>query len=353
MQASGGDAGLTYSALDDRATLDALITSEGVIGLSSLEVTQRAAGADFSCDVSTGFCVILGDDVPLQGKYLCQNTAVVNLAIPTPPLSGSLIHRVIARVKDKTHNGSWSTYEWTLEVLADVGGGTPALPDTAITLALVTVAVGDPNVDDDSINNQRQVAEMRPTRPHVVFADDERPPNPRVGDRVHRGDRSPIEEVWDGTSWRMDASAARIYKDRSSDATGRTSTSLSADDVLTVTLIPQVTYRGVLVLKYTADAAGDFKWDLVLPTGGTIEGAAQGLPAASTGASGVVTLDAYTEASTSIGGGSGATAMTIEVEIKFWSGDGGTAAIHWCRDGATGTTVLKGGSWLDFIPVGT
>jgi hypothetical protein len=88
MQASGGDAALSYSALDARALLDALILTEGVIGLTSLAVTQRGAGANFSVDVATGFACITGDDVALQGKYLVQSTAVTNLAIASPPGSG-------------------------------------------------------------------------------------------------------------------------------------------------------------------------------------------------------------------------------------------------------------------------
>ncbi len=352
MQASGGDSALTYSGLEDRSLLDMLILSEGVIGLSSLKVSQRGAGANFSVDVSAGFCAITGDDVALQGKYVCQNTAVVNLAIASPPVSGSRIHRVIARIKDKTHNGGWSTYEWTLEVLADVGSGTPVQPDSAITLALVTVNFNDTATTDARINDQRLSALLWPTRPHAVSTDAGRPQNPQVFETVGRTDRAPLREVWDGSVWRMDSSAAAIYKDRSADDAGRTSTSLADDDTLSVTLLANVTYELSAVWIYTADAAGDFKWKLIVPASGTINGSAIGLPAASTGASGNVTVDQFTEGSTPIGGGSGATVMTVTVTAKVWSGSGGTFKLQWCRDGGTGTTILKQHSYMRLVPVG-
>ncbi len=352
MQAGGGDTAISYSALDVRSIFDALIQSEGVIGLTSLKVSQRGAGANFSVDVATGFCAVGGDDVALQGKYLCQNTAVVNLAIASPPVSGSRIHRVIARIKDKLHNGSWSTYEWTLEVLADVGSGTPALPDSAITLALVTVASGASNVVDANITDQRSSALLWPTRPHAVGTDAGRPQNPVVFENVGRTDRAPLREVYDGTAWRMDSSAATIYKDRGSDDAGRTSTTLADDDTLSVTLLAAVTYELSAIWIYTADAAGDFKWKLIPPSGGTINGSAIGLPAASTGTSGSVTVDQFTEGSTLIGGGSGATIMTVTVQAKVWSGSGGTFKLQWCRDGGTGTTVLKQHSYMTLRPVG-
>jgi hypothetical protein len=353
MQAGGGDAVIEFSGLDYRAVFDAMIQAEGYIGPTSLKVVQRGAGANFSVDVLAGFEVIQGDDTALQGKYLCENTATYNVPLPSPPVSGSRIHRIIARIKDKLHNGSdWSTYEWTISYLEDTGSGTPALPASAITLALVTIASGASNVTDANINQQRQTALMWPTRPHLAASTADYPPNPRVGERVHRSDISPIEFVYDGSAWRMDGSAARIYKDRSADATGRTATVLSADDQLTVTLLAGVTYRGTLVLPYTADAAGDFKWKLVPPAGGTINGSAMSLPAAATGASGNVTLDQYTEASSPIGGGSGATQMTVTVQVKMWSGSGGTCAVHWCRDGGTGTTTLLAGAFMDLTPVG-
>lgn len=157
-QPATGDAAITYAANDERLSLvQALFRVEGVIDpqLGYLKVSQRAAGANFSVDINTGWCVIDGDDVSLQGSYLCTSSAVENRTIPAAPGSGTRVHRVIARVKDKLHNASWTTYEWTIDVLADVGSGTPAEPATAITLALVSVSAGQSSVTNANITDKR------------------------------------------------------------------------------------------------------------------------------------------------------------------------------------------------------
>jgi len=354
MQASGGDAALTYSGLDIRSIFDALVVSEGAIGLGSLRVSQRAAGANFSVDVAAGFCVIQGDDVALQGKYLCQADAVENLAIPSPPASGSMIHRVIARVKDKTHNGTWTTYEWTLEVLPDLGlgAGTPALPDTAITLALVTVASGATNVVDGNISNQPVNAFLWPTRPHQVGSDAARPPNPALFERVGRTDKAPIEQVWDGAVWRLDASAALLFKERTSDLSRTSTTTLADDTELTTTLLAGTVYKFDALLLYTASTAGDFQFQFVVPAGGSLNAAAHALPSGSTGASGVVSLDRMVESAAFIGGGSGTTVMTARVFGKVWSNAGGTFKLQWAQGTSDGTaTILKQNSFMTLIPI--
>lgn len=354
MQASGGDPEIEYSGLDIRAMLDALIISEGVVGLGSLRVSQRGAGATMSVDVAAGFCVITGDDVSLQGKYLCQNTAVVNLVIPSPPASGSMIHRVIARVKDKTHNGSWSTYEWTMEVLPDLGlgAGTPALPASAITLALVTVASGATSVVDANITGQATNAFLWPTRPHQIASDVTRPPGPVVFETIGRTDKAPIREVYDGTNWRIDASAAAIFKERSSDLSRTSTTTLADDTELTATLLAGVVYKCEALLIYTASTAGDFKFQFVVPASGSFNAASHALPSGSTGNTGTVSLDLQVESSAFVGGGSGATVMTVKVFAKVWSGSGGTFKLQWAQGTSDGTaTILKQNSFMTLIPV--
>lgn len=142
MQPSSGDAAITYSAQQDRAgLLSAVFSREGVLDVDAgqLKLSQRAAGANFSIDVATGRCAIVGDDASDQGTYLCTSTTVLNIATPVKPTSGSRRHRVIARVRDKFHNGSWTTYEWVIEILPDTGSGAPAQPASAITLGFINM----------------------------------------------------------------------------------------------------------------------------------------------------------------------------------------------------------------------
>jgi hypothetical protein len=156
MQPATGDPAIEYSALQDRAALLAAIFSrEGVLDVDAgqLRVTQRAAGANFSVDIAAGRAAVDGDDISDQGTYLCTSTAVENRVTPQPPASGTHTHRVIARVRDKLHNGAETTYDWALEVLPDTGTGLPALPASAIHLATVTIAAGATAVTDANIVN--------------------------------------------------------------------------------------------------------------------------------------------------------------------------------------------------------
>lgn len=156
LQPSSGDAAIQYSAQQVRAgLLGAIFSREGVLDKDAghLRVTQRALGANMSVDVAAGRCAIFGDDISDQGSYVCTNTTPVNLTVPAPPASGSRIHRIVARVRDKLANGVWTQYDWTIQLLEDTGSGTPELPNSAINLALVTVtssatSVVNANIDD-------------------------------------------------------------------------------------------------------------------------------------------------------------------------------------------------------------
>ncbi|GAA3957780.1 hypothetical protein GCM10023085_45360 [Actinomadura viridis] len=204
MQAGGGDSTFSYSALDNRDLLSGLMHQEGIVApdvvYGALKVTQRAAGANFSVDIAPGRCAIVGDDVSNQGYYMCQSTAVENLTVPSPPGTGSRTHRVVARVKDKLHNGSWSTYEWTLEVLEDSGSGTPAVPASAISLATVSVAAGQSSVQDGNITDTRLSAALISSKYPLVGSDSTRPPAGYDSELIYRTDRTTYEMA-NGGSW--------------------------------------------------------------------------------------------------------------------------------------------------------
>lgn len=161
MQATGGDAAISYTAAQDRAVLGALFSREGVLDKDAghLKVVQRGAGANMSVDILAGKGAIRGDDVSDQGTYQIESTATENRATfstggaITAPASGSRTHRVVARIKDKMHNGVWTTYELAIEVLQDTGTGTPALPNSAITLALVTISAGQASITNANIDD--------------------------------------------------------------------------------------------------------------------------------------------------------------------------------------------------------
>lgn len=163
MQPAAGDPAISYTAQQDRGgLLGSVFSREGVLDVDAgqLQVTQRAAGANFSVDIAPGRAAIFGDDVSDQGAYLVQNTTTYNLATPTAPGSGTRTHRLIARVRDKLHNGSWSVYDWVPQILQDTGSGTPAEPASAITLALIIMSAGMSSVQNANISDRRPRASV-------------------------------------------------------------------------------------------------------------------------------------------------------------------------------------------------
>lgn len=208
MQAAGGDTEVEYSALDVRALLRGVYRSEGVVingtaGSDSLKVSQRAAGANFTVDVAAGHAVIDGDDVSNQGPYLVESTAVENVVVPSPPGAGTRTHRVVARLKDHLHDGTWpaNTYTWTPEVLEDTGSGTPAVPNSAIPLARVAVSAGQASVQNAHITDDRVYALTIWGRPRYVSNDADRPANPVEGWAGWRQDKDCLEIALSDGSW--------------------------------------------------------------------------------------------------------------------------------------------------------
>lgn len=169
MQASDGDEVFPYSAAELRSGLvGSIFSREGVIGpeYGALALTPRAAGPNFSIDMAPGLAAVFGDDSSDQGTYIVDNTAVFNLETPQPPGSGTRRHRVVARVRDHSHNTAWlaGVYDWIPEFVLDVGNGTPDEPLTATTLGFVNMRQGQVSVQASDI-------EQKPARATVGTPD--------------------------------------------------------------------------------------------------------------------------------------------------------------------------------------
>jgi hypothetical protein len=163
LQPQAGDAAINYSAQEFRqytrgmlAGTDVVTGAQGVSNRADLKVTQRGAGANFSVDVAAGLGYVAGGDTANQGTYVLWNDATVNVATPAAPGSGTQVHRLVLQVQDKLNNGAWSGYAGALTVLADTGSGTPAQPNSAITLATISIASGQASVLNANITDYRQ-----------------------------------------------------------------------------------------------------------------------------------------------------------------------------------------------------
>lgn len=129
-------------------TFRQLITAmlaEGILGSTSFQVTQRSAGANFSVDVAAGMGVVKGDAATQQGHYLVVNDATVNdstTAVTSAPSAGNERYdRVILEVQDNAEDASGQNrprFRVVAGTPAAVGTAVaPALPNTAITLAVI------------------------------------------------------------------------------------------------------------------------------------------------------------------------------------------------------------------------
>lgn len=167
VQPSGTDPSILTSAADFRNMLGALlgqatgttVANEGVSSASAFAVSQRAAGANFSVDVAYGNAFIIGDDLAVQGTYWVLNDATVNVATPSPPVSGTRIHRLCLQIQDKLSNGAFSGYQAAFVIVPGTGTGDPQpLPASAIDLAAISISSGQASVLDANITDYRQRA---------------------------------------------------------------------------------------------------------------------------------------------------------------------------------------------------
>jgi len=155
LQPTTGDADIYYTGPMMRQPISAFILAEGVTDITThWKCTQRALGANNTIDIAIGSGFIKGDtNFAQQGYYSYRTTAVLNLEIPAAPVSGSRTHRVVLQVVDKQVQSGTSRV--LARCLEDTGSGTPAVPDTALTLCLITRTAGDSSVVNANIQDER------------------------------------------------------------------------------------------------------------------------------------------------------------------------------------------------------
>lgn len=145
-----------HTAEGDRQIISAIVCQEGVSDTldGSLLVTDGAAGLQVS--VAAGHAFVQGDSVSDQGMYVVYNDAAEVLTHSTANPTNPRIDLVIARVYDSQYTGSQD--EWALEIVAGTPAASPsapALPDSAIELARVTVLAGATTLSSSDIEDTR------------------------------------------------------------------------------------------------------------------------------------------------------------------------------------------------------
>jgi len=119
----------TYPARLDRMFIEQVMRGQNRV-FSGLAVTQRAAGANFTVDISAGPAVVKGTTQAFQGMYFIRSTAVANIAVPSTPAT-TRTDSVVATIQDPDGGGTAGN-NWILQV---VQGTTP--PENSLVLATI------------------------------------------------------------------------------------------------------------------------------------------------------------------------------------------------------------------------
>jgi hypothetical protein len=130
----------SHPAENDRLSTQAIIASTGIIGSSSLAVTQNSP-AGMSVLIAAGWGGILGTTQANMGVYQFYNDASATATITTANPSNPRIDRVCITVNDAYYTGALNNV--AINVVAGTAAASPVAPATpANSISLATIAVG-------------------------------------------------------------------------------------------------------------------------------------------------------------------------------------------------------------------
>lgn len=186
----------SHPAENDRLTTQALLATTGVIGASSLAVTQNGT-PNMSVNVAAGWAAIVGTTQANMGVYQIYNDATTNLTITAAPGTNSRIDRVVATVNDAYYSGLLNNVTFT--VIAGTVAASPVAPATpANSISLATIAVGTSvtTITTANITDTRTST----STPLLTWTTALRPSAPSTG--VFGFNTTLLQmEYWDGAAW--------------------------------------------------------------------------------------------------------------------------------------------------------
>lgn len=156
----------SHPAENDRLSMQAIFATSGIIGSSSLAVSQSAVPG-MSVQVATGWAAIVGSFTTNMGVYTCFNDAATTLSVSTANPSNPRIDRVVVTVNDSYYTGASNNV--TFQVIAGTPAGSPVAPATpsdSISLATIAVAAGATSITNANITDTRTLTTTNiPTLP--------------------------------------------------------------------------------------------------------------------------------------------------------------------------------------------
>ena len=129
----------SYPAQYDRLTAQALWATTGIIGSSSLAVTQNSP-AGMSVRIASGWAAIVGTTTTNMGVYTAFNDATTVATITPADFTNPRIDLICVMVRDAFYSGA--NNDVIFNVVAGTPASSPTVPATpANSIALATVAV--------------------------------------------------------------------------------------------------------------------------------------------------------------------------------------------------------------------
>jgi len=145
----------SHPAENDRLSMQSIIATTGIIGTSSLAVTQPAAPG-LAVQVAAGWGAIVGNYQANMGVYQFYNDAATQLSVTTADPTNPRIDRVVVTVNDSYYTGATNNVTFTVVAGTPAGSPTaPATPTNSISLATIAVAAGATSILNANITDTR------------------------------------------------------------------------------------------------------------------------------------------------------------------------------------------------------
>jgi hypothetical protein len=145
----------SHPAENDRLQMQSIFNTTGIIGATSLQVTQNSS-LGMTVFVASGWAAIVGTYQSNMGVYNVYNDATTTLTVTAANASNPRIDLVCVTIQDAFYTGASNTT--LFQVIAGtpaVSPVAPALPTNSIALAYITVAAGATQVLNANITDQR------------------------------------------------------------------------------------------------------------------------------------------------------------------------------------------------------
>jgi hypothetical protein len=145
----------SHPAENDRLSMQSIIATTGIIGTSSLAVTQ-AATPGMAIQIAAGWGAIVGNFTTNMGVYQFYNDAATQVSVTAASAVNPRIDRVVVTVNDSYYSGA--TNNVTFTIVAGTPSASPAAPATptnSLSLATIAVAANATSIVNANITDTR------------------------------------------------------------------------------------------------------------------------------------------------------------------------------------------------------